>query len=59
MFNNLGLSFDPEKEVFGRKHLEILREKQKNGLLDKDTKDLLDHYDDIELVKLANRMPAI
>ncbi|ETB63935.1 TPA: hypothetical protein DIC38_01615 [Candidatus Nomurabacteria bacterium] len=59
MFNSLGFSFDPEKEVFGRKHLEILREKQKNGLLDKDTKDLLDHYDDIELVKLANRMPAI
>lgn len=59
MFNTLGSSFDPNKEVFGKKQLEILREKQKNGLLDKDTKDLLDHYDDIELVKLANRMPAI
>lgn len=59
MFSILGDSFNPEKEVFGRKQLEILREKQKNGLLDKDIKDLLDHYDDIELVKMANRMPAI
>ncbi len=59
MFNNLKDSLDPEKEVFGKKHLEILREKQKNNLLDEDTKDLLEHYDDIELVKMANRMPAI
>lgn len=59
MFNNLGNTFDPKKEVFGKKQLEILRQKQSDNLLDKDTKDLLDHYDDIELVKMANRMPAI
>lgn len=59
MFNNLRDTLNPEKEVFGKKHLEILREKQRNGLLDKDTKDLLDHYDDGELIKISNRMPAI
>lgn len=59
MLNSLSDSLNPEKEVFGKKHLEILREKQKNNLLDKDTKDLLEHYNDIELVKMANRMLAI
>ena len=59
MFNALGNTFDPQKEVFGKKHLEILRDKLSKGLLDSDVKDLLAHYDDIELVKLANRMPAI
>jgi len=59
MFRNLGSDFNPEKEVFGKKQLQILREKLKKGELTKDTKDLLDHYDDIALVKMANRLPAI
>ncbi len=59
MFNSLSDYFDPSKEVFGKKQLAILREKQKNGTLAKDIKDLLEHYDDIELVKIANRTPAI
>ena len=59
MFNSLSGSFDPTKEVFGKKQLEILREKQKEGTLGKDIKDLLEHYDDVELVKIANRTPAI
>jgi hypothetical protein len=59
MFNSLSDSFDPSKEVFGKKQLEVLREKQKEGTLTKGVKDLLEHYDDIELVKIANRTPAI
>jgi len=59
MYRDLNGLFDPEKEVFGRKHLEILQEKLKQGKLNQDTKDLLEHYDSVELVKLANRMPAI
>lgn len=59
MYRDLDGLFDPEKEVFGRKHLEILEEKRKKGKLNKDTVDLLNHYGPIELVKLANRLPAI
>lgn len=59
MYRDLGETFDPQKEVFGKKHLEILRDKLAKGQLNKDTKDLLDHYDDITIMKIANRMPAI
>lgn len=59
MFNSLDGVFDPEKEVFGKKQLLLLREKAARGELNPDTKDLLDHYDDIDLVKMANRFPAL
>lgn len=59
MFNTLGDSLNIENEIFGKKHLEILRDKLSKGMLDKDTKDLLEHYDDGEIIKMANRMPAI
>lgn len=59
MFRNLSNDFDPQKEVFGKKQLQILRDKLSSGGLDKDTKDLLEHYDDITLVRMANRLPAI
>lgn len=59
MFRNLGSDFNPEKEVFGKKQLQILREKLERRELTQDVKDLLDHYDDITLVKMANRLPAI
>jgi hypothetical protein len=59
MFNSLDEVFDPEKEVFGKKQLLLLREKAARGQLNQDTKDLLDHYDDIDLVKMANRFPAL
>lgn len=59
MYRDLGESFDPQKEVFGKKHLEILRSKLATGQINKDTRDLFDHYDDITIMKMANRMPAI
>jgi len=59
MFNILGDLFNPEKEVFGKKHINILKDKLSNGTLGEDTKDLLNHYSDVEIIKMANRMPAI
>lgn len=59
MFNALGDSFDPQKQVFGREQIEILKDKLNKGQLDSDVKDLFQHYDDVELIKMANRMPAI
>ncbi len=59
MFRDLGETFDPKKEVFGKKHLEILRDKLTKGQLDQDTKDLFSHYDDATIMKFANRLPAI
>lgn len=59
MYRNINDAFDPQKEVFGKKQLEMLREKLSKGQVNEDTKDLLDHYDDATLIKLANRMPAI
>ncbi len=59
MYRDLGETFDIKKEVFGKKHLQILKDKYMKGQLDKDTKDLFDHYDDITIMKMANRMPAI
>lgn len=59
MYRDLGDVFNPQKEVFGKKHLEILKNKLAKGQLNKDTKDLFEHYDDITIIKMANRMPAI
>lgn len=59
MYNELGSTFDPQKEVFGKKQLEAIREKISKGEVNNDTKDLFDHYDDVELIKMANRMPSI
>lgn len=59
MYRDLGEIFNPEKEVFGKKHLEILIEKRKKGQINKDTEDLLDHYSYQDIVRMANRMPAI
>lgn len=59
MYRDLGETFDPQKEVFGKKHLGILRDKLAKGQLNNDTKDLFEHYDDITIMKMANRMPAI
>ncbi len=59
MYRELGEVFDPQKEVFGKKHLEILKNKLSTGKLNKDTEDLFKHYDDATLIKLANRLPAI
>ena len=59
VYRDLGDTFDPQKEVFGKKHLEILKDKLAKGQLDNDTKDLFEHYDDITIMKMANRMPSI
>ena len=59
MYHALGHNFDPSKEVFGKNQLAILRAKLQEGSLDKDVKDLFDHYDDATIIRLANRMPAI
>jgi hypothetical protein len=59
MYRDLGEAFDPQKEVFGKKHLEVLKAKLTKGQTNEDTKDLFEHYDDIAIIKMANRMPAI
>lgn len=59
MFRDLKDVFDPEKEAFGEKHIEILKEKLKKRELSGDTKDLLDHYNDTDLINFANNLPAI
>lgn len=59
MYNDLGSEFNPQEKVFGKKQLESIREKISKGTASKDTKDLLKHYDDGELIKMANRMPSI
>ncbi|MBX4181408.1 hypothetical protein KW807_00915 [Candidatus Parcubacteria bacterium] len=57
MFRDLGGKFNPNNQKFTPEHLKSLREM--GGKISNDTRDLLAHYDDEELVRLANEMPAI
>lgn len=59
MFRELTGSFDPQKEAFAQKHIDMLRAKQSGVQLSKDTNDLFDIYDDSEIIRLANELPAI
>lgn len=61
MFNDLGKSFDPQKDEFGEAQLKLLKEERELDELNlnQDTKDLLDTYEDEDIIKLANKMPAI
>ena len=59
MYRDLAGDFEPGMGIFGRKQLEILKTKYEKGELSKDTIDLFEHYPVLEVVRLANRMPAI
>lgn len=59
MFNDLIGVFDPKKEKFTEVQLALLKEKRSRGTLSKDVIDLLDHFDDEQIIELANEMPAI
>ncbi|MEN9920710.1 MAG: hypothetical protein RL538_603 [Candidatus Parcubacteria bacterium] len=59
MFRCLRNVFDANQEAFDEVHIELLRDMQKEGVLERDVTDLLDHFDDDELVRIANYLPAI
>lgn len=59
MFRELAETFNPSQQTFGQEQLDILKNKLKEGILTKDTRDLLQHYDDKALIDLANNLPAI
>ncbi|MEI6843484.1 MAG: hypothetical protein WCK48_03195 [bacterium] len=59
IFNNLKDVFDPKKEKFTETQLSLLKKKRDSGTLSRDVIDLLDHYDDEQIIELANTMPAI
>ncbi len=59
MFRDLDGLFDPHSEKFNQTHLEELKERSKEGSISTDTYDLLEHYDDDQLIEIANTMPAI
>jgi len=59
MFRDVREFFDPTSDKFDLKHLMIVKKLRGQGQVSKDTKDLLEHYDDDFLIELANTMPAI
>lgn len=59
MFRDIRELFDPVSEKFDLKHLVMVKKLRGQGQVSKDTKDLLEHYDDNFLIELANTMPAI
>ncbi len=59
MFRDVREFFDPNSDKFDLKHLMIVKKLRGQGQVSKDTKDLLEHYDDDFLIELANTMPAI
>lgn len=59
MFRDLSNVFDPIKGKFGPEHIAILKNKKNKGELSKDTLDLLAHYEDENLIDIANTLPAI
>ncbi len=61
MFTVLGDSFNPQTTAFGPAQIEQLQQMRAERRLSNDTDvtDLLDHYDDAELMHLANTLPAI
>ena len=59
LFREIRDAYDPTKEPFGEAQLALIRDKRKQGLLERDTVDLLDHYDDAELIRIANFLPAL
>ncbi len=59
MFNELKGIFDPKSEKFSETQLAILKKKRENGTLRKDVIDLFDHFDDEQIIELANTLPAI
>lgn len=59
MFNDLADIFDPAKQRFDENTLALLKKRREEGKLEKNTLDLLRHYDDRDIIDLANYLPAI
>lgn len=59
MFREAKEFFNPHKETFDQKHLDQLKKMLKEYKLSKDVTDLFNNYDDAEIIKHANELPAI
>ena len=59
MFRELKGIYDPHKAPFGKKELVYLHQLKNSLSLGSDARDLLDHYDDDELIRISNILPAI
>ena len=59
MFREAKEFFNPQKEAFEQRHLELLRTMLKENKLSRDVTDLFNNYNDTEIIKYANELPAI